>query len=60
MGSERKQPSGCFITYPEGADSIIDMGLEGSHKGGLLIFEGTPGDLMKSEHSVTSVYLWEG
>lgn len=36
------------------ADWIIDLGPEGGDKGGNLIFEGTPEDLMKCEKSYTS------
>ena len=36
------------------ADWIIDLGPEGGDKGGNLVFEGTPEDLMKCEKSYTS------
>ena len=36
------------------ADWIIDLGPEGGDKGGNLVFEGTPEDLMKCEESYTS------
>ncbi|HTF19490.1 MAG TPA: excinuclease ABC subunit UvrA [Chryseolinea sp.] len=39
------------------ADWIIDMGPEGGHKGGTVIFEGTPKDLLKDKRSITSAYL---
>ena len=39
------------------ADYIIDLGLEGGKKGGELIFEGTPEDLMKNKKSYTTKYL---
>lgn len=39
------------------ADWIIDMGPEGGHKGGLVIFEGTPQQLLSAEHSLTGLYL---
>lgn len=39
------------------ADWIIDMGPEGGHKGGKVIFEGTPGDLLKAEGSHTARHL---
>ena len=41
------------------ADYIIDLGLEGGKKGGNLIFEGTPEELIKNEKSYTSKYLKE-
>ena len=39
------------------ADWIIDMGPEGGHRGGKIMFEGTPKDLLKSKESITSRYL---
>ena len=39
------------------ADWIIDMGPEGGHKGGRIMFEGTPLQLRSAEHSLTSAYL---
>lgn len=39
------------------ADWIIDMGPEGGHKGGQILFEGTPKDLLKIETSYTAQYL---
>ncbi|GHO98004.1 excinuclease ABC subunit A [Reticulibacter mediterranei] len=39
------------------ADWIIDMGPEGGNKGGLVIFEGTPRELLGAKHSLTSQYL---
>lgn len=41
------------------ADWIIDLGLEGGEKGGYLVFEGTPEDLVKAENSYTALYLKE-
>ncbi|OFX67053.1 MAG: excinuclease ABC subunit A [Bacteroidetes bacterium GWE2_29_8] len=41
------------------ADWIIDIGPEGGDKGGEIIFEGTPEDLVKDKSSKTSVYLEE-
>ena len=41
------------------ADWIIDMGPEGGHKGGRVMFEGTPKDLLRAKHSITSAYLKE-
>jgi excinuclease UvrABC ATPase subunit len=45
------------VSVIKNADWIIDMGPEGGHKGGRVIFEGTPKDLMKSKESITSAYL---
>jgi excinuclease ABC A subunit len=39
------------------ADWIIDMGPEGGNKGGQVMFEGTPQQLLDCEQSLTSVYL---
>ena len=39
------------------ADWIIDMGPEGGSKGGRIMFEGTPKELLKAKHSLTSAYL---
>ncbi|HLY27600.1 MAG TPA: excinuclease ABC subunit UvrA [Aggregatilineales bacterium] len=39
------------------ADWIIDMGPEGGNKGGRVIFEGTPQQLLDCEQSLTSAYL---
>ncbi len=39
------------------ADWIIDMGPEGGSKGGQVMFEGTPEELLKVKHSITSQYL---
>lgn len=41
------------------ADWIIDMGPEGGSKGGRIIFEGTPKELLQADHSLTSAYLRE-
>lgn len=41
------------------ADWIIDLGPEGGSKGGRILFEGTPRDLARAEHSLTSAYLRE-
>ena len=41
------------------ADYIIDLGLEGGKKGGQLIFEGTPEELIKNNKSYTSESLRE-
>ncbi len=39
------------------ADWIIDLGPEGGHKGGRVMFEGTPEQLLRAKHSLTSAYL---
>jgi excinuclease UvrABC ATPase subunit len=39
------------------ADWIIDMGPEGGSKGGQVIFEGTPQQLLKAKRSITSEYI---
>lgn len=39
------------------ADWIIDLGPEGGYKGGHIVFEGTPQQLLTSEHSLTGKYL---
>ena len=41
------------------ADWIIDLGPEGGVKGGEILFEGTPHDLIKCENSYTGKYLKE-
>lgn len=39
------------------ADWIIDMGPEGGSKGGTVVFQGTPRELVSANHSLTSKYL---
>jgi len=39
------------------ADWIIDMGPEGGSKGGQVMFEGTPKQLLAAKRSLTSEYL---
>jgi excinuclease UvrABC ATPase subunit len=39
------------------ADWIIDMGPEGGNKGGRVMFEGTPRQLLECDQSLTSAYL---
>jgi len=39
------------------ADHIIDIGPEGGEKGGTIVFEGTPEDLVKCEKSYTGQFL---
>ncbi len=39
------------------ADWIIDMGPEGGSKGGQVMFEGTPAELLNAKQSLTSAYL---
>lgn len=42
------------------ADWIIDMGPEGGHKGGTVVFEGTPKELLTAKGSHTGAYLVGG
>ena len=39
------------------ADWIVDMGPEGGSKGGQVMFEGTPRQLLDAPHSLTSAYV---
>lgn len=39
------------------ADWIIDMGPDGGSKGGQVVFEGTPAQILHSEQSITGKYL---
>ncbi|HTZ51903.1 MAG TPA: excinuclease ABC subunit UvrA [Spirochaetia bacterium] len=39
------------------ADWIVDLGPEGGHKGGTVLFEGTPRDLKGAKGSLTAKYL---
>jgi excinuclease UvrABC ATPase subunit len=41
------------------ADWIIDMGPDGGNKGGRVMFEGTPKNLLGAKDSITSTYLKE-
>ncbi|WP_299713452.1 excinuclease ABC subunit UvrA [uncultured Tenacibaculum sp.] len=41
------------------ADHIIDLGVEGGKKGGNLIFEGTPEDLIREKDSLTGIFIKE-
>lgn len=41
------------------ADWVIDLGPEGGHEGGHVVFEGTPEDMVKCKASVTGKYLKE-
>ncbi len=41
------------------ADYIIDMGMEGGRNGGTLLAEGTPEEVAKCAHSITSKYIAE-
>lgn len=45
------------ISVIKHADWIIDMGPEGGHKGGKVMFEGTPKDLLTAQQSITSHYI---
>jgi excinuclease UvrABC ATPase subunit len=39
------------------ADWVVDMGPEGGTKGGKVVFEGTPKQLLTANHSPTSEYI---
>ena len=39
------------------ADWVIDLGPEGGHDGGRVIFEGPPAELVGAAHSLTGQYL---
>ncbi|MDK8180275.1 excinuclease ABC subunit UvrA [Paenibacillus sp. UMB4589-SE434] len=39
------------------ADWIIDMGPDGGSKGGQVVFEGTPWQIIDAEHSITGKYM---
>ncbi len=41
----------------QNADWIIDMGPEGGHRGGTVLFEGPPAQLLEAERSLTGAYL---
>ena len=47
------------IDLIKSSDYIIDLGLDGGEKGGQLIFEGTPENLVKDNKSRLSKYLKE-
>jgi excinuclease UvrABC ATPase subunit len=39
------------------ADWVVDLGPEGGSKGGRVIFEGTPRQLLSAPHSLTGQFL---
>jgi excinuclease ABC subunit A len=39
------------------ADHVIDLGPEGGDKGGMIIAEGSPEDIIKNKRSYTGQYL---
>lgn len=41
------------------ADYIIDLGPDGGDKGGRIVFQGTPEELVKCSESITGKYLSE-
>jgi excinuclease ABC A subunit len=45
------------LSVIKNADWIIDLGPEGGNKGGRVMFEGTPKQLLNAKQSLTSVYL---
>ena len=50
----REKFKGCRVAHPQW---IIDMSPEGSSKGGQVMIEGTPKELLKAKGSITSEYL---
>ena len=48
------------LTIIKNADWVIDMGPEGGNKGGRVLFEGTPAQLLQATQSLTSAYLRRG
>ncbi len=48
------------VSVIKNADWIIDMGPEGGTKGGLVVFEGTPEQMLAATNSLTSEYLHPG
>ena len=47
------------VSSAKNADWIIDIGPEGGKNGGEIIFEGTPAEIIQSQHSLTGKYLLE-
>ena len=45
------------LAFIKHADWIVDMGPEGGHKGGRVLFSGTPQQLLDCQESLTSAYL---
>jgi len=45
------------ISVIRNADWIIDMGPEGGHNGGRVVFEGTPRELLNATQSITRAYI---
>lgn len=45
------------VAVIKNADWIIDMGPEGGNKGGRIMFEGTPQEILKAKDSLTGAYL---
>jgi excinuclease ABC subunit A len=39
------------------ADHIIDLGPEGGNKGGFIVCQGTPEEIVKCKESITGKYL---
>jgi excinuclease ABC subunit A len=39
------------------ADHIIDIGPDGGHRGGDIVFAGTPEDIVKCKNSITGKFL---
>ena len=53
-------PEEANLDVIRNADWIIDMGPEGGSKGGKVMFEGTPKQLLTAKQSLTSAYLGRG
>jgi excinuclease UvrABC ATPase subunit len=45
------------VSVIKNADWIIDMGPEGGHRGGRVVFAGIPADLLHAGNSITREYL---
>jgi excinuclease ABC subunit A len=43
----------------QSADWVVDLGPEGGDKGGLIVFQGSPEDILHAKHSHTGKYLKE-
>jgi excinuclease UvrABC ATPase subunit len=45
------------VSVIKNADWIIDTGPDGGHRGGNIMFEGIPKDLLEAGQSITAVYM---
>ena len=58
MTTTHEELTGTFVGEKfRRADWIIDLGPEGGKRGGKILFEGTPEEIMKCERSWTGRYL---